>query len=333
MTPLNSWELYEARLNVAGKYGRDRAIQREREALLRKYMNSPALKDVEIDDVPQQLFIHSTDTPSEKTFNTLPGETVDIGDIIYWNEMHWLVTKVDFDDEITRGGRIVQCNRQIRWQNQHTGEIIERWCLLTKPYTSNIAEGVVIATSNREFKVQIPYDDETIQIDLDRRFLLEVINGQPKAYEVTSVDAQTNRYQDIEGGFLIWNLSQCDYNPATDNAELMIADYFEPKIEPVPDAPLLPCRINGRETIRGGMRRKYSAVFYDALGEITQLPQPVWSVSADVDAVAWTVAEGVLELYIPEDTLVPGSVITLTVADADGAYAPAEMNVEVVELL
>lgn len=330
---MSSWDIYETRLGIAGKHGRDRAIQREQEAILRKYMNSPALKDVEIDGVPQKLFVHSTDAPSEKTFNTLPGEIVDIGDIILWNEMHWLVTNVDFDDEVTRGGRIVQCNRQLRWQNQRTGEIIERWCLVTKPYTSNIEEGMAIATSNREFKIQIPYDEETIQIDLDRRFLLEVINGEPKAYTVTSVDSETNRYQDIDGGFLIWNLSQGEYNPATDNAELMIANYFEPKVAPDPEEPLLPCLINGRDTIRGGMSRTYEAVFYDESGEITSGSVAVWNVSADSDAVAWSADGSTLTLTLQDDGLPVGSVITITVTDADGVYATAEMQVEVIGLL
>lgn len=330
---MSSWDIYETRLGIAGKHGRDRAIQREQEAILRKYMNSPALKDVEIDGVPQKLFVHSTEVPSEKTFNTLPGEIVDIGDIILWNEMHWLVTKVDFDDEVTRGGRIVQCNRQVRWQNQRTGEIIERWCLVTKPYTSNIEEGMAIATSNREFKIQIPYDEETIQIDLDRRFLLEVINGQPKAYKVTSVDAQTNRYQDIDGGFLIWNLSQGEYNPATDNVELMIANYFEPKITPNPKEPLLPCMINGRDTIRGGMSRTYEAVFYDESGEITSETVAVWNVSADSDAVIWNADGSTLTLTLSDSGIPVGSIITITLTGADGAYATVEMQVEVIGLL
>lgn len=282
-------------------------------------------------DVPQDFII----TPTQTGCNiwARPGETFNIGDIIYYNTIHWLVTDVNFHDDLTRSGRMVRCNRQVRWQNQRTGEIIERWCLVTKPYTSNIEEGMAIATSNREFKIQIPYDEETIQIDLDRRFLLEVINGEPKAYTVTSVDAQTNRYQDVDGGFLIWNLSQGEYNPSTDNVELMIANYFDPKITPDPEEPLLPCLINGRDTIRGGMSRTYEAVFYDESGEITSEPVTVWNVSADSDAIAWSADGNTLALTLPDDGLPVGSIITITVTDADGVYTTAEMQVEVIGLL
>lgn len=260
-----------------------------------------------------------------------PGETFDIGDIIYYNTLHWLVTDINFHDDLTRSGEMVRCNRQIRWQNQYTGEIVERWCLVTKPYTSNIAEGMAIATSNREFKIQIPYDEETLLIDLDRRFLLETINGKPKAYEVTSVDAQTNHYQDIAGGFLIWNLSQGEYNPDADNADLMIADYFEPKVKPATDTALLPCLINGRETIREGVYRKYNVVFYDAAGAITSEPEIVWRI--DTDRVAHEVIDGTLQLYLPAGNLPLGSIITITATDAAGMYVTAELKVEVIGLL
>lgn len=280
-------------------------------------------------DMPQDFII--TPTEAGCRIQARPGETFDIGDIIYYNTLHWLITDVNFHDDLTRSGEMVRCNRQIRWQNQYTGEIVERWCLVTKPYTSNIAEGMAIATSNREFKIQIPYDDETLLVDLDRRFLLETINGKPKAYEVTSVDAQTNHYQDIAGGFLIWNLSQCEYNPATDNADLMIADYFDPKVTPDSAQDLLPCLINGRETIREGMNRKYNVVFYDATGEITSEPEAVWSVDSDV--VHHEVVDGVLQLYLPEGALPIGAIITLTATDAVGSYAAAEMKVEVIGLL
>lgn len=282
-------------------------------------------------DIPQDFII----TPTQTGCNwwTRPGETCNIGDIIYYNTLHWLVTDVNFHDDLTRSGEMVRCNRQIRWQNQQTGEVIERWCIATKPYTSNIDEGMAIANSNREFKIQLAYDEETILVDLDRRFLLEVINHEPKAYKMTSVDTITNRYQDIEGGFLVWNVKQCEYNPGTDNAELMIADYFEPTITPPPEEPLLPCRINGRDTIRGGMRRVYHAVFYNAQGEIAEEPAAVWSVACGSNAAQWNAQGTSLELYLPEDSLPEGSVITLSVCDTEGAYRPAELQVEVIGLL
>ena len=85
-----------------------------------------------------------------------------------------------------------------------------------------------ISVSNREYKIQIPYDSETQLLDLDRRFLLEKIDGQPKAYICTSVDVNTDRYEDGMNGFITLNLTENHYNAEKDNAELMIADYLPP---------------------------------------------------------------------------------------------------------
>lgn len=338
---MTTWDLYEARLLRPGQQQRDRSIAREIEAIRRKYMSSPALKTVLVENKgrEQYILIHTTDTPSEKTFNTLPGEIVSIGDIIAWNDMHWLVTQIDFDDEITRRGRIVQCNRKIRWQNRQTGAIVERWCLATKPYSSNIAEGLAIATSNREFKIQVTYDDETMMIDLDRRFLLEQINNTPKAYQVTSVDTITNRYEEADGGFLVWNMKQCEYNSVTDNADLMIADYFDAIITPdgpiEPEVPtqMLRCEIDGNDVVRCGRSRTYQPVFYDEDGLIDHTIDPVWSLEGGVGIVSTIVHERDLIVEAIDDDRADGNSFLIWLNDAGGKYHPVAKKVEVTALL
>lgn len=319
---------------IHGSMGLTNAKDAKAEAFRRQfafdfYSSINVEHNVTRNDVPQDFII----TPTDEGCNiwARPGEALNIGDIIFWNTLHWLVTDINFHDSLTRSGKMVRCNRQVRWQNQYTGEIVERWCLITKPYTSNVEEGMTIATSNRQFKIQLPYDEETILVDLDRRFLLEKINGKPKAYNVISVDVETNRYQDIEGGFLIWNLAQGEYNPHTDNEDLMIADYFEAKAPVEPDTPLLPCRINGRGTIREGVSRRYNAVFYDADGLLTEEPQVQWSVNSELVETRMDGRD--LIVSVPVGAMEIGTKFTVSAADGEGAYAPAELEVEVVGLL
>lgn len=281
-------------------------------------------------DVPQDFIIVPTKTGCN--LFARPGETFNIGDIIYYNTLHWLVTDINFHDDLNRSGSMVRCNRQLRWQNQQTGKIVERWCLATKPDTSNIQEGMAIANSNREFKVQVAYDEETIMVGLDRRFLLEVIDGQPKAYQVTSVDTLTNRYQDAAGGFLVWNLSQCEYDPLKDNAELMIADYIT-----VPPAPSVPTgeprsEITGATKVRSGTSRVYHAAFYGGDGAVDSDAVPVWNVSySGAGQVSWG-DNGAFSLSVG-DNAAPGEQIVLSVRDAGGLYPTAEFVVEVIALL
>ena len=221
------WDLYAKQLQHKGMTSRDRIISREKEALIAQFEKAPSAKNTLVDGELKKMIVSSTQVLNEKTFVLMPGDTIKIGDIVVWENLHWLVVELDFDNTIAYKGRIAQCNRQIRWQNPVTKDIIERWCLMTKPYTSNVTNGTQISVSNREYKVQIPYDDETKLVDLDKRFMLELINGKPRTYSCTSVDQQTNVYQDLENGFIVWNLSQDEACHPNDNVDLMVCDYIQ----------------------------------------------------------------------------------------------------------
>lgn len=183
--------------------------------------------DATRNDIPQDfIIVPKSNKDNEFDVYTRPDEDINIGDIIYWNTLHWIITDKAFDNEIYNIGTMVRCNRTIRWQNPVTKEIIERWCLAQKPYTSNIRYSKVMDISEREYKITLPYDEETKLVDIDSRFMLEVINGNPRTYTLTSVDSITNRYQDIEGGFLVWNLVQDQSNQPNDNIELGVCNYI-----------------------------------------------------------------------------------------------------------
>ena len=330
------WRLYQARLTLDGQTFRERVLAREQALLRQDMLKSPAMKTVSVAGAPMHMLMHATDRPSEKRFSLLPGDCIDIGAIVVWNEMHWLVTQVDFDDELQRGGRIVQCNRQIRWQNKESLAIIERWCLVTKPYTSNIDEGTVISVSGREFKVQLPYDDETRLLDLDKRFMLEVIDGKPRTYKCTSVDQSTNKYQDIDGGFIVLNLTQDEAAQPGDNVELMICNYIAPGDAPAPPPPptagLRKCEISGRSTIKAGLgSRSYKAIFYasDGVTEDSSVTA-VWSVEVPAGMeshIKWTPNGNSMELEADEETV--GCTIRIWLTDPNTVYFKSYLDIEV----
>jgi hypothetical protein len=121
-------------------------------------------------------------------------------------------------------------------------------------------------------------------------------------------------------------MKQCEYNPLTDNAEEMIADWIEPPTESAPDVSGLPwCEIKGRESISPGMSRLYEAVFPgDA--------QPIWTVSAEEHLVDVVTSGQTLKLTVPA-TESAGWTISLQLQDAEDAYAPDAMEIKVVSLL
>ncbi|MGN1341588.1 MAG: hypothetical protein ACI4WS_14975 [Oscillospiraceae bacterium] len=262
--------------------------------------------DITRNEAEQQFIVAPSHNDKNKcSIFPRPGEELNMGDIIYWHKIHWLVTDIDFSDSITRSGIMERCNRTIQWQNPETREIQERWCIATKPYTSNIDKGKEVNTSNREFKIQIPFDEETSLVDVDKRFLLETISGHPKAYKCTCVDTVTNKYQDIKGGFLIWNLTQSEYNDATDNVELMIADYIEPE---TPVHGNLEINYAGSPEIRaGGSAKSFKAT-----------PTTVWSVNAIPEVMRHlTVSQsgGILKIRAARQSDIIGANVLLTATD------------------
>lgn len=273
-----NWDLYTKRVNMNGITERDRLINQTKQNISNKAPNSPAYKSVLVNNQNEKhLIIISTKANNKKKFTTLPNDIINIGDNVDWNGLHWFVTSVDFDDEIVRRGELQQCNRIIKWQNPNTKEIIERWCFCSQPYSSGVDDGKVINILNGKYKIQLPYDNETKLISVDKRFMFDIVNNIPEIYKVVFADRNTNKYQDIDGGFIELVLVS-DTDLPNDNLELMICDYISPDSPALPPTPsTLKCEIKGRMDIKiGGSTRTYEAVFYNSDDVIDNTITPIW---------------------------------------------------------
>ena len=89
-----------------------------------------------------------------------PGETFYAGDVVDALNAKWLITEVDQNKEVYTKGIMQLCNRELIWQNRHTGEILRRWVTAEKPYYSNLDEAKPLTVSSREYKIQVTFDEE-----------------------------------------------------------------------------------------------------------------------------------------------------------------------------
>lgn len=218
-----------------------------------------------------------------------PGETFYAGDVVDALNAKWLITEVDQNKEVYTKGVMQLCNRELIWQNRHTGEILRRWVTAEKPYYSNLDEAKPLTVSSREYKIQVTFDEETSLIDIDKRFMLEIIGESPKTYKVTAVDTITARsYQSGEiRGFLVLNVTQDLYNPKTDRKDLLLCDYVEPAqmTDPTPspaDDGKITFTYNGNATIRqGGSAKKFTAHLYDSADNEILDAEFEWSIVVD----------------------------------------------------
>lgn len=283
---------YRKKLRADGATQRDRIINKAIHDSSHLAPISPSFKDVTIDDIPRKLNIISSTVMTQKIIHTLPGEDFSIGSIVYWSGSHWLITERDAEDEITVRGRIQICQKQIVWQDDETHEICSRWATVEKPYYSNLSENKTIGYSTREFRIQMPFDEYSAKLNIDKRLMLEVIGGVPKTYRITSIDQMTGRidYNDEQVGFLSFNVEQDLYNPEMDNLEKMICDYVPidendtsdlPEIEyppqPTTSEYTLSIEFSGEPTVPcGGLGKLFSAKLDGELCE-----EAVWTLTGD----------------------------------------------------
>ena len=321
-----SLERYNRRLRAFGSSLRQQEINKEKYQIEMMAPHSPGYKEVAIDDVSRKLLITSTEVITKKNIYALPNEDFDVGNIVLWNGSHWLITQRDLDNDIMTRGLMEQCNRQLTWQNPQTREIISIWATVEKPYYSNLAAHPRIEVSTREFKAQIPYTAESCLIDVGKRFMLEIIGGEPKTYRVVSVDSMTQRF-DRDGeikGFIILNLEQDLYNPLTDSIEKEVCNYLDEDEVPVEEFAEAVIAYNGKPVIRAGGSAK------QFIGEITTREIGRWEVSGQTQGVNWEIEGNTIKLQAEYDMKIVGNVVQLKFANLSGS-ATALVEVEVTD--
>lgn len=321
-----SIERYKRRLTAFGKSLREEEINKEKYHILQLAPDSPGYKQVEIGGVERNLLITSTQLTTKKTIYAMPGEDFDVGEIVFWNGSHWLITQRDLDNDIMTSGLIEQCNRQITWQNPQTREIFSLWATVEKPYYSNLRAHPRIEVSTREFKVQIPYTPESCLIDIGKRFMLEIIGGEPKTYRVVSVDSMTERY-DRDGeikGFIVLNLEQDLYNPLTDNMEKEVCDYIDENDALEEFFEEATITYNGNPTIKAGGSAKTFT------GNLTTREIGQWIVTGDdLTGISWAVEGNTIKIKAEDDMHLVGRIIVLIFRN-NGGSATAAIEIEVI---
>lgn len=253
-----------------GSYAKDAQVARLREDFARHFRDSIDYEpETKINDVLQPLIVSvNKNDCNKKNIIAYPGETFHTGDIVDCYNAKWLITEVDQNRQVYTSGQMQRCNRQLIWQNPKTREIHSRWVTVEKPYYYNTDQREILTVSTREFKVQVAYDDETSLIDMDKRFMLEIIGDLPRTYKVTSVDSMTERYHEagIIHGFIVLNVMQDLYNPLTDDKDLMVCDYIPPSKNEeasTPPSSHIGFSYSGPAAIRqGGSRKRFEAILY-----------------------------------------------------------------------
>lgn len=143
----------------------------------------------------------------------------------------WIITH--FDDRTQfRQFSILKCLWVYKWVSRVDGKRVIRQCLGAPRNQSSYNSGVwldyTFQVPENQHIAMLPTNDDTRTIMYDTRFLIGDPGRYPQiAWQISKVQPSLN------GSITRFTMTQEQFNASTDNAELMIANYYENKVEPV----------------------------------------------------------------------------------------------------
>ena len=336
---VNSADKYRLRLGLGGGTVREKNIHTSRAMFESSFRDDPSYKEgVEIlgkghINLRMSNYRLIQNTTPQMSIQASPAEEImfTLGDVFRYNDGYWLCVESNDEHGIYRRGKVEECNYLLKWQNPKTYELISRWCSVRDPYASGVDEAKVVTTGNARYRIKLPHDGETAQFHVDKRFLIDIADGEPIPYAIVKYDAVTNRYAARDEGFLVITLKESQ-RESDDSRELMIANYMGSAVQP--PAPAGSCTIVGSPKLKcGGSARRYTAKFYDNGGNELDAVTPTWELLLPASLTRHHIdviceSEDGIELKAAAAAAI-GSVFTLKATADDAVYGRFEAAVEI----
>lgn len=258
-------------------------------------------------------------------------------------EYEWWLTIYESDGTMFPKHIIKKCNYLLKWRNS-SGDIVERWCVFSDNNKLMDAERKTnynkMVLSYYNTSLILPCDDESINIRIDKRFLVDhaKVEGNPEAWIVTNRNVISKRFDDYDGVIEL-AISRHQFNHNVDSKEHMIADYYATveTLKEVDETVFFDCRIvyNGTSDLKMGTPfKKYTAEVY-CDGELSTIYPIEWEVVMDEsvgDYVIYEVDGNTLKIKCKYDGSLMNSHIRLIAANEEFGFS-AELPVKVVSNL
>lgn len=152
------------------------------------------------------------------------------GQYVQHDGVFWLVSSFPDNNRIYEKAVLWKCKHSIRFISPLTGEIVEypTYSTNSTQYGTGEASKTQVTVGEDQHLIYLPFNEETILLDTQTRFLMDKNKVNPTAYRITRVDPISYAVgsECAEDGLIQWAVLEDQFNPATDNAELMVADYY-----------------------------------------------------------------------------------------------------------
>lgn len=302
---------YSARVNLHGTTKRERELNLLKNSLTSDVQNLLSCKTVLLNGETYQLVINTGTQPYYKEFETLPGQSINIGDYVDFANKKWLVTTADADDEVYIDGKLEECNWLLKWQNE-TGEIIERWAVImsASKYNDGTSGNNVIVLGSDQLSIKIPVDEESLKLkkSMSKKFFIDNDSTNPTTYELTG----TGNVSDTYGGHGVtsWIVKECAYSPTADDLKYGVCNYITPTTPSHPENPdetvvlyIMKIDCSNRDIKPAGISKTLTAHLYDSDSvEITQDVEYEWTVSSDIqEYITYSKSKNILTISLSDD--------------------------------
>lgn len=152
------------------------------------------------------------------------------GQYIKVGSEYWIVSSLPDNNGIYEKAILWKCKYSIRFISPLTGDIVEypTYSYNSTQYGTGELQRTNIAVGESQHLLYVPYNEETVLVDNNFRFIMDRNKQNPTVFRVTQVDTTSYAVGALNNdGILQWSILQTQFNDETDNKDLMIADFFK----------------------------------------------------------------------------------------------------------
>lgn len=326
-----NWALYEMLLgNGSNPDVRTVTMANSLNAFATSIVNDPAYQaDATVEGVITPLAVTPKSTIS-CSIKAIPETGIHIGDVVDCFGKKWVVVELYTDKVGLINGTMWLCNSVIRFQNR-TPEIHEVSCVVDDgTYSKRSSDSDAYVMTNT-YRIYMPINDATRQLYVDKRLAFGQIFSSLgeeilEVYKIVGIDLKSKNFGD-DSHLMALTMQRDVYNPQADSLIENICDYITDNAD-AGTANTGSCNIVGRDSIRLGASRTYTAHFIDEAGNEVNDAVAVWSVAAP-DGVLCEPGGSSFKVTVPLSESLVGEIVSITLADAEGVYGIYEKKVQV----
>lgn len=250
----------------------------------------------------------------------------------------WLIIHLD-DRAPFRQFSILKCTWTYKWVSRVNGKRVIYNCLgaprSQNSYNSGVWLDYTTQTVENQEVMWLPTNDDTRTIIYDTKFLKSSPGRYPALkWTVTKVEDTATE------GISRFTMAQTQFDPAKDNVEFMIADYWEsavepelPEVEETPTLSILDIVCSGKPVVRAGGGYKKFTLKTLADGKWVDSTKNVdWKIDftdGDLTKLETTIVDNVFKVKCLNDYSLIGKTFTIT---ATSEHTSKSIIVEVISL-